>query len=559
MKRVALYARYSTDLQKPTSIEDQFRVCIERVEKEADWEVVAQYSDYEMSGTTMNKRTGLNAMLADARTGNFDLVVMEALDRLSRDQGDTANLHKELRFYQVGIFTLSEGHVDRMQVGLKGLMNEMQIDEISRKTLRGQRGRVEAGFIASGLTYGYDAVRRFGDDGKPVRGERVINPDQAAIVLRIFEEYARGDSPIKICRGLERDGIPSPQGKKCWSVSTVNGCRRRHYGMLNNDIYRGVIVWNRTKDVREPKTGRKIARPKPESEWVYKDAPKLRIISDELWEAVKARQGRLELKTNNWRKKRPQSLVSGLMRCGVCGSPFVKHNQTRFACTRRHGDITCTHRLSIRQDEIETAIVEALRAKLMDPRLVKVFCEEYTRHLNELRRNENATRAGYETELQKLERTRKRCVQAIMDGVPASQVKDELRRIEERRQEVEGLLAGSEELPPIIHPKMSLHYQKHVAKLTTTIEDANLRAEAQESLRLLVEKIVLTPNAEGTALVVDLYGDLAGIMSVAEAGQRFHSLPRQVRIKAAQAANASGGRYKDRTCDPYDVNVVLYR
>ena len=101
-KRVALYARYSSDLQKPTSIEDQFRVCAERVARETGWEVVAQYSDYEMTGTTMNKRTGLAAMMRDARSDNFDLLVMEALDRLSRDQGDSANLHKELRFHQVG-------------------------------------------------------------------------------------------------------------------------------------------------------------------------------------------------------------------------------------------------------------------------------------------------------------------------------------------------------------------------------------------------------------------------------------------------------------------------
>ena len=78
-------------------------------------------------------------------------------------------------------------------------------------------------------------------------------------------------------------------------------------------------------------------------------------------------------------------------------------------------------------------------------------------------------------------------------------------------------------------------------------------------LRSLEAKIVLTPNREGTALVFDLYGDLAGILSISEAGEKHYDLPRQLRIKAPSAARADGGRYKVRTCDPYDVNVVLYR
>ena len=329
--------------------------------------------------------------------------------------------------------------------------------------------------------------------------------------------------------------------------------------MLNNDIYRGVLVWNRTQDVRDPTTGRKIARPKPQSEWVYKDIPHLRIISDELWDAVKARQKSLESKTGAWSKQRPKSLVSGLMRCGECGSPFIKHSQHRFACTRRHSETICTHKLSIRQDEVEAAVIGALQSKLMDERLVKVFCEEYARHSNELRKKHNAARSKYEVELQKLERRRKRCVEAIMDGLPSHQFKDEMRRIDERRIEVEGLLANCEDVPIILHPAMAKYYQQQVTNLTRAVMDPALRGEAQDVLRSLVEKIVLTPNKERTALVVDLYGDLAGILSISEAGEKHHHLPRQLRLKAASAARADGGRYRDRTCDPYHVKVVLYR
>ena len=301
--------------------------------------------------------------------------------------------------------------------------------------------------------------------------------------------------------------------------------------MLNNPIYKGQYCWNRTQDVREPGTGKKIARPKPRSEWIFKDMPQLRIISDELWDRVKARQDSLTVTTGNWSKARPKSIVSGLMRCGVCDSPFVKHNQTRYACTRK-GKCACTHRLSIRQDEIEKVIIEALQSKLMDERLVGVFCEEYTRHMSDLKKSGRATRAGYEAEIAKLERSRKRFMDAIEEGAPSKPFIAELNRIAERTEQLQDLLARCEEDKVLIHPSMARHYKKQVLRLTEGMNDEKLRGQAQEALRALIDKIVLTPNQEGTALVVNLFGDLAGILEIASAGERLASLPRRRRISA---------------------------
>lgn len=124
----------------------------------------------------------------------------------------------------------------------------------------------------------------------------------------------------------------------------------------------------------------------------------------------------------------------------------------------------------------------------MDPRLVAVFCDEYTRHTNELRKKQNSARSGFEAELQKLERRRKRCVEAIMDGLPAHQFKDELRRIDERRIEVEGLLSNCEEVPVILHPAMAKYYQQQVSQLAQAVTDPALRGEANDVLRSLVKK-----------------------------------------------------------------------
>ena len=81
MQRAAIYARYSTDLQRDASIEDQIRVCRERLDREG-WRLANCYTDYALSGATM-MRPGLQALLADIAAGAIDVVVAEALDRIS--------------------------------------------------------------------------------------------------------------------------------------------------------------------------------------------------------------------------------------------------------------------------------------------------------------------------------------------------------------------------------------------------------------------------------------------------------------------------------------------
>ena len=96
MTRVALYARYSSDNQRDASIEDQLRQCRERAVREG-WTIVETYSDRAISGASLI-RAGIQSLLADAQAGRFDMVLSEALDRISRDQEDIAGIFKRLRF-----------------------------------------------------------------------------------------------------------------------------------------------------------------------------------------------------------------------------------------------------------------------------------------------------------------------------------------------------------------------------------------------------------------------------------------------------------------------------
>src|SRR4051812_35985406 len=93
--RAVIYARYSSDLQRAASIEDQLRLCRERIAREG-WHLVATYTDRALSGAD-RLRPGYQKLMEDARAEQFDVVVAEALDRLSRDQEDVAALYKRLR------------------------------------------------------------------------------------------------------------------------------------------------------------------------------------------------------------------------------------------------------------------------------------------------------------------------------------------------------------------------------------------------------------------------------------------------------------------------------
>src|ERR1700730_15811475 len=156
--RAVVYARYSSDLQRDASIEDQVRLCKARIHAEK-WTEVGIYTDHAVSGS-IRLRPGYQKLLEDARAGAFDVVVAEALDRLSRDQEDVAALYKHLCFAGVRLITLAEGEISELHVGLKGTMNALFLKDLADKTRRGLRGRISEGRSAGGLCYGYDVVHQ---------------------------------------------------------------------------------------------------------------------------------------------------------------------------------------------------------------------------------------------------------------------------------------------------------------------------------------------------------------------------------------------------------------
>ena len=297
--RCAIYARYSSDLQRESSSEDQIRRCRQFAERQ-QWVVVEDYvcSDQAVSGASTEGRTSLKFLTEEAKRKPppFDRILVDDTSRLSRNTADFLRVIEILRFNGVYVIAVSQGFNTQQKstrplLVLQGMMDEQYLVDLAEKVHRGQEGRVLKGLNPGGRCYGYVNVpiedpNRQGKYGRPaVSGVRLdINEEEACVVRRIFQRYADGDSLAGIAKKLNAEAVPSPQpGRKSARRAWCPTCIRE---MLRRERYRGCHVWNRTRKERNPETGRKVSRARPASECVRVEVPQWRIVSDELWEAV---------------------------------------------------------------------------------------------------------------------------------------------------------------------------------------------------------------------------------------------------------------------------------
>jgi site-specific DNA recombinase len=517
--KVAIYARYSSDNQRDASIADQLGVCREFATRQG-WTIVEEFTDHALSGATL-LRAGFQALMRDALNGRFNVVLAEALDRFSRDQEDTAGLFKRLTFAGVNIVTLAEGDITHLHVGLKGTMNALFLKDLADKTRRGLRGRVALGKSGGGLCYGY-RVSRANNGSADATGDREIVSVEAEVVRGIFRDYAAGLSPKALAKRLNAERRPGPGGAP-WNPSTIHGNPARGTGILNNELYVGRLVWNRLRYVKEPDTGKRVSRPNPSSAWVTTAVPHLRIVDDDLWEQVKARQA--EMRRAAWngspkrfnQARRPKYLFSGLTKCAECGGGYVMYWRDSLACFGARSRGTCTNRLTISRQEVEERVLVALRDKLMRRDLFEDFCREYVRELNRLRMEHRASLSNGRQELASVEREIRKFIQAIKDGVSAVSIKEELLALEARKAELQSRL-DAPETPELLHPRMSDVYREKVGSLCLALESEESRTGAVDAIRALIEAILLEPD--GDKLKITLKGDLAGMLSAARDTKR---------------------------------------
>ena len=291
----AIYARYSSENQRPESIDDQVSAC-RKLAKLRSLTISDDhiYADQAQSGARSD-RPALAALMTAARGGDFDVVFVDDLSRLARDNHLMLSIIAELHFEGIRVVSVADGldstdEESTLAIQVRGIFNELQLRDLKKKTLRGQIGQKERGFFVGEKTFGYGSVpvgeMRMDKKGRPrPDGYKMeIEPTEAATVLRIFTAYADGSPLTRIVKTLNEESVPGAiRAAKGWSPATISR-------ILDNEKYAGRWIWNRTESRRDPKTGRRRRFEKPESEWIVREDEDLRIIPAELWNTVRERR-----------------------------------------------------------------------------------------------------------------------------------------------------------------------------------------------------------------------------------------------------------------------------
>src|SRR5262249_49116247 len=153
-----------------------------------------------------------------------------------------------------------------------------------------------------------------------------------------------------------------------WNASTLNGNTARGLGILQNELYAGVIIWNRTRKIRSPDTGKRLQRPNPPSAWHRQDAPHFAIVDRAVFDAAQKRKAARSTGHSS-HHRRPRHILSGLLKCGACGGGMSaagkdKSGKIRIRCSSWIESGNCpdprTHYLCT----VEDAVLSGLRREM---------------------------------------------------------------------------------------------------------------------------------------------------------------------------------------------------
>lgn len=501
-KRVAIYARFSSENQREASIDDQVRTATKLVaERGGSVDRALVFTDSAVSGSTM-ERPGLRRLLDAISQKRVDVLIVEDASRLSRDGGHSAEILKRCRFYGVRLIT-SDG-IDtaragsKLEYGLKSLMGEAYIDDLRLRTLRGLEGRALAGHATGGLAYGYRSVAALNAHGRVIGHEIAIEESQAKAVRRIFELYARGNSCRAIVQALNDDGVATPRvhrsQHKGWAPSAIRA-------MLLNPRYRGHWPFGERVWMRAPDTGRRQPRKREGGPLVTQQRDDLRIVTEALWEQV---QARFESRKHSETKPARRSyLFSGLLVCGVCGSPMTIHggDETRryYRCSANSQRRACENNLSVLESVTRTCLLDAIRRRLQTPGGIAEIRDLREKYARAAQRSGDGDLATRRAELAQVERRLNNLVSAIAEGNHSSAVQSALNEHEATARKLRTAITNMERLvQPASRQPVGLVVLESVLdldhRLTRDIEQG--RATLRRYLR--GGNIALKPTGEGT-------------------------------------------------------------
>ena len=510
MKSAAIYCRFSSDMQRVRSLADQESLCRDLADREG-LHVVEVFSDAAISGTK-HDRPGFLRVMAAAKARRFDVLIVEDQDRLTRDQGDFHAARKILDFCGIRLLT-ANGFVGGIDGSVRALLNELYIENLAAHTRRGLAGVVADGRHAGGRSYGYTPVA-----GSP--GVMQIVEDEAAVIRKIYEAFVGGKTARQIAHDLNKRGVKPPRGK-WWNASALNGSRDRHNGILQNEAYRRVLVWNRVSMRRDPVTRKRISRPNPRSDWKTAPVPRLRIVSDELFEAVQvrkaARRGDGSLKAVR-AARRPRHLLSGLLRCGSCGAGMCsvgasrKGGRARIICSAHRENGSCGNQRRTYLDIVEDKVIGGLQHHLAHPAVLNEFVTAYNAERKRLAKDANRERAAKERRSGAIKREIAHLIEALKAGAGAAvpAIVETLQGLEAEKSKLAADLAAMNTGDNVvsIHPRAVERYQRAIAELGDELKRAS--PEEIAILRSLIKTVTVYTEADGS-VVVDIKGRIAAL------------------------------------------------
>lgn len=530
METASLYARYSTDNQRKTSIEDQIRQGRERARLDS-FTIPAElvYTDGEVSASIpVERRPGSGQLMKDAAAGRFQVLIIEALDRFSRDLVDQERMVRRLEHRGVRIIAYADGYDTRLEGRefmrqVRGSFNEQYLRDVGKKTHRGLTGQVDRGLHAGGKSFGYKSECVGVDAKGQALGYRLLIDEEAAVHVRwIFARYAEGWSCQKIVAALNSRRVRSPRDST-WCVTALYGSPAKGSGILNNELYVGSYVWNRSKWTKEPDTGKRQRADRPRDEWKIVHRPELAIVDPEIWRQVRARMSATRLAGGaKGRGARPRTLFGGLVNCGRCGGAVVAVSERVYGCAARkdRGASVCTGVL-VPRVQLEARLLSLVRDELLSPAALAHLQTRVAQMLTESRQNKARAEGRTRARLVELEREISNVVDAIASLGHSDALKARLLAAE--REKAELATAQAKTSAPAAIPGLLAAYKRMALELQGSLERDVPRARTL--LQSALGAIKLVPEKDGVYADVEMNAErllmAAGASLEVVAGTRF--------------------------------------
>ena len=483
MKRVAIYARMSTDKQNADSPADQIARCHQFAEREG-WKVVLVEQDAGISGASRHNRPGLLALFAEI--DSWDVLLVWDSSRIARDGEDMGWVRNRLRSQRKRGIEVSTG-LDLEKVGSKvmAVLHEEYLEKLCIDTHRGLQGRAEKGLHAGGLPFGY-VTERLESGATRLR----VDPKAADVVGEIFQLYVNGEGLRGIAHKLNREGVSAPRGKgRGWAPSAIRE-------LLRNPIYRGEYIWNRSEWVKDHETGKRRRHDRPESEWIRYSDESWRIVSDELWNAAQERMNRVSgsiqrrgggrFVAPRHRRSACKQLLAGFLECGECGGTFRDvTGRGVYECGWRkdRGPTICDSRLQVQRAELERRFLHAMRERVLTPDAIEYVVDRASERVQQALGT--GPRGSIETRLAGLEEKIERALDLALEAGEVGAIAGRIRRLEAERKELEAELRALPERPVFDPDQLRAKARTYAVDLNHCMRGAP--EETRRALRILLQ------------------------------------------------------------------------